>query len=100
MTDSTDEEYVKLIQAMIAAAKSWLARQTGDVHLEFRAWDQPVTGPLDEANIHVYGLNEATREMLRAMDKATNHEATLMMAQIAVKCLSEEYGTPLPRHRV
>lgn len=84
-------EYRELVRRMVSAANTWLSQQSGDVYLEFQAFpDRDFSGDFNEINIQLFGRNEQTREMLRVMDKATEHEATLMMARIAIDIL--EYG--------
>lgn len=86
-----EPEYKRVIDTMVRAALEYLDMLTGDVYLQFAPFPEgPLfTGALDAA-IPVYGQNETTRELLRVMDKASDHNASLAMARLAVDII--EYG--------
>lgn len=82
-------EYRAIVNKMLEAGKAWIKRQSGDIRLAFLKEPPGVhfTGDLNEAGIQAYGLNESARELLRVLDVASNHEATIMMAIYVVDCL-------------
>lgn len=86
-------EYKAAVDNMVRAGRAWLDTLSGDVFLQFAPFpDAPAifTGDLNETMIQTYGQNETARELLRVMDRASNHDASLAMARIAVDII--EYG--------
>lgn len=83
--------YLKCITTMVLAGADWLKTQPDGIDFEFANFDAnpgvAVTGDLDEKNICYFGRNENARALLRVMDSASEHQATLLMAQAAIAVL-------------
>lgn len=87
--------YALQIQAMIDAGRVWTLAHPG-ARYELRQLDPRrfYIGPLSEAVIQWFGLNEDTRQLLRELDRVTRNEATITQARAALSVILPPLPSP------
>lgn len=79
--------YVETAEQMIAAAQRWLAFFPARVTLRLAPSELMYVGNLDERGIALLAGDDVTKQFLRAIDKATNHQATIFLVHCIVDFL-------------
>lgn len=81
--------YLKTIDLMLTAGRSWLlTRPVAELRFVELPPDIAIACDLATAALW-YGLNDASREFLLMLDKASNEQATLIQACVVIDMLFE-----------
>jgi hypothetical protein len=85
--------YYACCATMQKAAEAWVLEHPC-AQLSFRELDPKImyVGALEEKIICWLGCNEPARELLRTIDRATNHEATVMQTRVVLEHLFSRGG--------
>jgi hypothetical protein len=82
------DSYVELVRVMLDAGRAWLLARPG-LRLRLRTLDERAMyiGELNEPTICWYAEDEDSRAFLRELDRASDGQATLQQARMAIEII-------------